>query len=92
MVNCAGLQADAVRELTKVPAIRIVPTARDVLIREDPDYGAIVCRCRDVTKGEVLEALRRGASAVEGIKRRTGAGPTLETASSSWAAATWGRS
>ena len=48
--------------------------ARDALIREDPDYGEVLCRCRDVTKGEVLEALRRGASTVDGVKRRTGAG------------------
>ena len=47
---------------------------RDALIREDPDYGEIVCRCRDVTKGEILEAIRRGASTVDGVKRRTGAG------------------
>lgn len=47
---------------------------RDALIREDPDYGEVVCRCRDVTKGEILEAVRRGASTAEGVKRRTGAG------------------
>lgn len=47
---------------------------RDALIREDPDYGEVVCRCRDVTKGEILEAVRRGASTVDGVKRRTGAG------------------
>lgn len=47
---------------------------RATLVREDPDYGEVVCQCRDVTKGEVLEAIRRGASTVEGVKRRTGAG------------------
>lgn len=47
---------------------------RDALIRENPDYGEIVCRCRDVTKGEILEAIHRGASTVDGVKRRTGAG------------------
>ena len=47
---------------------------RDALIRADPDYGEIVCRCREVTRGEVLEAIRRGASTVDGVKRRTGAG------------------
>lgn len=48
--------------------------ARSALIRENPDFGEVVCRCRDVTKGEILEAVRRGASTVEGVKRRTGAG------------------
>ncbi|MDE7262806.1 MAG: NAD(P)/FAD-dependent oxidoreductase [Oscillospiraceae bacterium] len=47
---------------------------RDALIRQDPDYGEVVCQCRDVTKGEVLEAIRRGAATADGVKRRTGAG------------------
>lgn len=34
--------------------------ARSALIRENPDFGEVVCRCRDVTKGEILEAVRRG--------------------------------
>ncbi len=47
---------------------------RDALIRQAPDYGEIVCRCRDVTKGEIQEAIRRGASTVDGVKRRRGVG------------------
>lgn len=39
VVNCAGLQADAVRELTKVPAIRIVPTAGDYLVLDSTVSG-----------------------------------------------------
>ena len=34
--------------------------------------GEIVCLCQQVTKAEVLEAIRRGASTVDGVKRRTG--------------------
>jgi len=47
---------------------------RAALVRRCPDYGQIVCRCRDVTLGEVREAIRRGAVTLEGVKRRTGAG------------------
>ena len=47
---------------------------RSALILENPDYGEIVCSCEDVTKAEILEAIRRGAGTVDGIKRRTGAG------------------
>ncbi len=47
---------------------------RAALIRRCPDYGQIVCRCRDVTLGEIKEAIRRGAVTLEGVKRRTGAG------------------
>lgn len=47
---------------------------RKTLILEDPDYGDIFCCCEDVTKAEILEAVRRGAVTVDGIKRRTSAG------------------
>ena len=47
---------------------------RAVLVREDPNYGDILCVCRDVSRGEILEAIRRGAVTLDGVKRRTGAG------------------
>lgn len=46
---------------------------RAAAIRSDPDYGEVVCVCEDVTKAEVLEAIRRGAVTIDGLKRRTGA-------------------
>lgn len=46
---------------------------RQALIRRDPDYGEILCACEGVTRAEVLEAVRRGAVTVDGVKRRTGA-------------------
>ena len=49
------------------------PERRAALVRENPDYGEIVCVCEDVTKAEVLEAIRRGAVTIDAIKRRTGA-------------------
>lgn len=49
-------------------------TERALLVQRNPDYGEIVCRCRDVSLGEIKEALRQGASTVDGVKRRTGAG------------------
>ncbi len=48
--------------------------ARSALARQDPDYGEILCFCEDVTKAEVLEAIRRGAVTVDGVKRRVGTG------------------
>lgn len=47
---------------------------RDALIARDPRYGHIVCRCEDVTEGEIVEAIRRGATTVQGIQFRTRAG------------------
>lgn len=46
------------------------------MIRENPAYGQIVCRCESVTEGEILDAIHRplGARSLDGIKRRTRAG------------------
>lgn len=50
--------------------------ARQALIRENPAYGAIVCRCEQVSEGEIIDAIRRplGARSMDGVKRRTRAG------------------
>ena len=34
----------------------------------------IICQCQQISKGEILEAIRRGAATVEGVKRRVGSG------------------
>ena len=46
------------------------------LIRQQPAYGTIVCRCEMVSEGEILDAIRRplGAKSLDGVKRRTRAG------------------
>lgn len=52
------------------------PEERNELIRREPAYGTIVCRCESVTEGEILDAIRRplGARTLDGVKRRTRAG------------------
>ena len=49
---------------------------QEALIKKDPAYGRIVCRCESITEGEILEAIRRplGARTMDGIKRRVRAG------------------
>ena len=47
---------------------------RAALVGENAAYGEILCPCEDVTKAEVLEAIRRGAVSVDGVKRRVGIG------------------
>lgn len=49
---------------------------RAALIREQPAYGTIICRCEMVTEGEILDAIHRplGARSLDGVKRRTRAG------------------
>ena len=42
------------------------------LIRENPDYGEIVCRCEQISRGEVKAALHRSipCDTLDGVKRR----------------------
>lgn len=56
-----------------VPALRKMDDeTRSALIRENPDYGVIVCRCEEISKGEILDALRSPicVPTVDGIKKR----------------------
>jgi len=43
-------------------------------VTKDSGYGHVVCRCETVTEGEIVEAIRRGATTLDGIKFRTRAG------------------
>jgi glycerol-3-phosphate dehydrogenase len=55
-----------------IPRFRLHGTAeRNALIRQNPEYGDVVCRCELVTKAEIREAIRRGARTLDGIKFRT---------------------
>lgn len=49
---------------------------RTALIKEQPAYGQIICRCESVSEGEILDAIHRplGAKSLDGVKRRTRAG------------------
>lgn len=49
---------------------------RQRLIKENPLYASVVCRCELVTEGEIMDAIHRplGATTLDGIKRRTRAG------------------
>ncbi|GAH73266.1 unnamed protein product, partial [marine sediment metagenome] len=46
---------------------------KKALIKQDPNYGEIVCRCEKVTKKEILEAANNplGARSLISIKYRT---------------------
>lgn len=45
-----------------------------VLAAQNPQYGKVVCRCEQVTEAEILEAIRRGADTMDGVKHLTRAG------------------
>lgn len=66
---------DPVRKGIKNPAALSLEE-RNELIKKEPAYGNIICRCEMISEGEILDAIRRplGAKSLDGVKRRTRAG------------------
>lgn len=46
------------------------------IIKENPSYGEIICRCEEISRGEIIDALKSPISVTttDGIKRRVRAG------------------
>lgn len=60
-----------------VPHVKDLPVAeRAALLQKDPAYGQIICRCEEVSYGEIRDAIHGilGAKTLDGVKRRTRAG------------------
>ncbi|HYE83745.1 MAG TPA: NAD(P)/FAD-dependent oxidoreductase [Clostridia bacterium] len=45
---------------------------KNELIKQDPRYGRIICRCESITEGEIVDAIHRkvGARTLDGVKKR----------------------
>ncbi len=50
----------------------LAPDERTKLIKQNPKYGNIICRCENISEGEIVDAIHRvpGAVSLDGIKRR----------------------
>ncbi len=69
----AGKKADFVATRKGIPQVsKLSFEERAKLIKERPDYGTIVCRCENVSEGEIVDSIRRtlGATSLDGVKRR----------------------
>jgi len=62
---------------TRITPFRRIPDQeKNDWIVGDPAYGRIICRCEEISEGEIRAAIRRGAGAetVKSIRKRTRAG------------------
>ncbi|WP_308009519.1 NAD(P)/FAD-dependent oxidoreductase [uncultured Fusobacterium sp.] len=52
--------------------MELSPEKKAAVIAEDPRYGRIICRCENITEGEIVDVIHRmvGAKTVDGIKKR----------------------
>lgn len=56
-----------------IPVLRkMSPEKRAEMIAQNPDYGIIVCRCEEISKGEIIDALKSPicVPTLDGIKKR----------------------
>ena len=56
-----------------IPALREMDDeTREKMIRRNPDYGEIICRCEQISRGEILDALRSPicVPTLDGVKKR----------------------
>ena len=56
-----------------IPVLReMSKEERSEMIRKNPDYGVIICRCEEVSKGEIIDALESPipVHTVDGVKKR----------------------
>lgn len=64
-------------ERKSIPAFAALSNKeRNMLIKQNPSFGKIICRCEQITEAEIIESIRRplGATTLDGIKRRVRAG------------------
>ena len=70
-------KADFIAGRKGIPSMALADEERrQELIRKNPAYANVVCRCELVTEGEILDAIHRpvGATTLDGVKRRVRAG------------------
>ena len=71
----AGEKSDFDPRRKSIVRLRELPfEERKAYIAANPAYGQIICRCEQISEGEIVEAIHRGARSLDGVKRRCRAG------------------
>lgn len=66
---------DFIPERENIKAFSSMTNAeREKAVAENPMYSHLICRCEHVSEAEIVEAIRRGARTMDGVKYRTRAG------------------
>ena len=67
---------DAVTTRKKIRFRKLDEAGKQAVIKENPLYGRVICRCETVTEGEIVDAIHSPVTpcSVDGIKRRAGSG------------------
>lgn len=71
------LKDDFKKTRTGIPCFHeMTREEQEAIIKENPLYGTVICRCETITEGEIVNAIRRplGARTMDAVKRRVRAG------------------
>lgn len=57
---------------TNVRLTDLLSSEKNELIKKQPTYGRIICRCEEITEGEIIDAIKHsfGKITLDGVKRR----------------------
>ena len=57
---------------TNVRFTDLLSSEKNELIKKQPTYGRIICRCEEITEGEIIDAIKHsfGKITLDGVKRR----------------------
>lgn len=61
-----------IKERKQIVFMELSPERKAEIIKENPSYGRIICRCENITEGEIIDSIRRpvGATTLDGVKKR----------------------
>ncbi|MCD7871860.1 MAG: FAD-dependent oxidoreductase, partial [Clostridiales bacterium] len=70
------IKSEYVSKRKKIRFKNLSSDEKNRLIKENPAYGRVICRCETITEGEIIDALNSPVPPVslDGIKRRAGTG------------------
>lgn len=80
VASLLGYSLEERKNLKRLKEIKLLKDydeeTQNEMIRQNKDYGEIVCKCEKITKGDVINTLNRPLKirSVDGVKRRTNAG------------------
>lgn len=67
-LNCVE-NPNAKRKNALTPRVRDMDEiSRAAFVKAHPAYGSIVCRCEEISEGEIVEAVRMGHHTLDGVK------------------------
>jgi len=76
LVKKAGIELVAKKDFNPIVKrtvfMELSPAEQAALVKKDPKYGRIICRCERITEGEIVEEIHRPipATSLDAIKRR----------------------